>query len=399
MDQVMLEEKRRITYLEVIIPLFYILNQYKVGSISLGLICILVAIFVCGVQYKRFYVYKPLLLLFGFMLLHDIIRTFITGFAVNTWIERTIYLVFLACIPGRVNKENLYKVWKIIGVIAMAGLVYQAFQVYALGQNVSVIRIIPFLNMASNSASVYGRPHSIFMEPAAYSTWILPLLCMSLSKRDNIWAIIISLTVLLSTSSTGIIMVGIAWLYFSLFGVGENGKRSNSVILISILIIGIGIFSNTDLFSAAFQKLTNISLSNTSNNVRLMLGFMLFAGLPFVYKITGIPYLSVESYMRSGKVNLGAYGLSLNVSYLGFVNALGNCLLTYGVLGAFFYVRNFWRLFLESDRAGKCYVILCFASIFGQSVFWNSLFVTQFAVMLSNAEEPECKIFTFGREY
>ena len=43
--------------------------------------------------------------------------------------------------------------------------------------------------------------------------------------------------------------------------------------------------------------------------------------------------MNVENYMRSGEVALSKYKLSLNLSYLGFVNAIGNCMLIYGVFG------------------------------------------------------------------
>ena len=93
-----------------------------------------------------------------------------------------------------------------------------------------------------------------------------------------------------------------------------------------MLIIGIGAFSNLSIFSMALNKLTNISITNTSNSVRLVLGFQLFWAAPLIYKVLGIPYMNVENYMRSGEVALSKYKLSLNLSYLGFVNAIGKIL-------------------------------------------------------------------------
>lgn len=391
------EEKKKITFLEIIIPLFYILNQYKVMKVSLGLLAIIFAIATVIIKKKALIAYSPLLALFMFMLFHDVFKMFVAGFAINSWIERTIYLAFLMCVPENVDRNNLYRIWKIIGLIAMTGLFYQSFQVYALGRSVSIIKIFPFLELAGNNVSLYGRPHSIFLEPAAYSTWILPLLCMSLARSEFVWAAIISVSIFFSTSSTGIIMVGISWLFFTIIGQSVVGRRNNRLILVSVLIIGFGVLTNTDLFSAGLNKLTNISLDDTSNNTRIMLGFLLYAGLPIVQKVFGIPYLSVESYLRSGNVELGLYGLSLRTSYLGFVNALGNCLLNYGIIGSIFYLRLFYKVFKDSGKADKCYVAICFASIFGQSVFWNSLFVTQFAVMLVGAKFKDYKKFTFGR--
>ena len=177
-------------------------------------------------------------------------------------------------------------------------------------------------------------------------------------------------------------MTGVVWLFYAFASVRKEEKYSNSLMIVGILIIGIGALSNLSIFSAALNKLTNISIADTSNSVRLILGFQLFGAAPIMYKIWGIPYMNVENYMRSGEVALGKYGLNLNISYLGFVNSIGNCMLVYGIFGLFFYLKLFWNIWKESDLYSKCYVLTCLISIFGQSVFWNSLFVSQFAVML-----------------
>lgn len=394
-----LKYKKRLSIIEIFIPGFYILNQYKIGNVSLGLISMIMVIMWTVFKTHRLSVSSPLLALFAFMLVHDFVKAFVASPNIFTWIERMIYLLFLSSIIKNVNKDNLYKVWKFVGIIAIIGLFYQSYQVYILEQPVSMIKLIPFgTSESANYLHEYMRPHSFFLEPAAYSTWILPLLYMVMERRKFILAIVISISVMLSTSSTGLIMVGIVWLYFSILNVNENGNRKSGFILVSILIIGIGAFSSLGIFDASLEKITNISLDNTSNSTRLILGFQLFSQTPIEYKLLGIPFGSVEAYLRSGAVNLGMYGLSLSTSYLGFVNAIGNCLLMYGIFGAFFYLRLFYKYFLRADKSLKCYVLLCFLAIFGQSVFWNSLFVTQMAAILGCMEKPECKVLVLGKK-
>ena len=209
--------------------------------------------------------------------------------------------------------------------------------------------------------------------------------------------VFISISILLSTSSTGILMTGVIWLFYLFVSARSEGKYFNSLMIVGVLIIGIGAFSNLSIFSMALNKLTNISVTNTSNSVRLVLGFQLFWAAPLIYKVLGIPYMNVENYMRSGEVALSKYKLSLNLSYLGFVNAIGNCMLIYGVFGLLLYLKLFWNIWKESDLYSKCYVLTCIISIFGQSVFWNSLFVTQFAVMLCSVERSSFIRVTLGQ--
>ena len=90
-------------------------------------------------------------------------RMFITGFNTGLWVERVLYLLILSCIYKKVDEENLFRVWKIIGIIVMAGIFYQSFQVYILGQSVSTINIFPFLQSNSENYLLgYDRPHSFF---------------------------------------------------------------------------------------------------------------------------------------------------------------------------------------------------------------------------------------------
>lgn len=379
--------KKKFSLMEIFIPLFCLINQYEIAGLHLGLICVIAVVALYFIKYREFYLYKPLFIFFLFMIVHDFFRMYITGFNTGIWVERVLYLLILSSIYKKVDEENLFRVWKIIGIIVIAGIFYQSFQVYILGQSVSTINIFPFLQSNSENYLLgYDRPHSFFLEPAAYCTWILPLLCMCMKRKKHIWMVFISLSILLSTSSTGILMTGVIWLFYAFVSAGSDGKYFNSLMIVGVLIIGIGAFSNLSIFSTAFNKLTNISVTNTSNSVRLVLGFQLFWATPLIYKVLGIPYMNVENYMRSGKVVLRKYKLSLNLSYLGFVNAVGNCMLIYGVFGLLLYLKLYWKIWKESDLYSKCYVLTCIISIFGQSVFWNSLFVTQFAVMLCSVE-------------
>ena len=392
------KRKKKISLMESFIPLFCLINQYEIAGFHLGLICVITVVIIYSIKYKEFYLYKPLFIFFLFMIVHDFFRVFITGFSTGLWVERVLYLLILSCIYKKVDEENLFRVWKNIGIIVMAGIFYQSFQVYILGQSVSTINIFPFLQSNSENYLLgYDRPHSFFLEPAAYCTWILPLLCMCMKRKKHIWMVFISISILLSTSSTGILMTGVIWLFYAFVSARSEGKYINSLMIVGVLIIGIGAFSNLSIFSMALNKLTNISVTNTSNSVRLVLGFQLFWAAPLIYKVLGIPYMNVENYMRSGEVVLSKYKLSLNVSYLGFVNAIGNCMLIYGVFGWLLYLKLFWNIWKESNLYSKCYVLICIISIFGQSVFWNSLFVTQFAVMLCSVERTSFIRVTLGQ--
>lgn len=163
--------KKKINLMEIFIPLFCLINQYEIAGLHLGLISVIAVVGIYFIKYREIYLYKPLFALFLFMILHDCFRMFITGFNAGLWVERVFYLFVLSCICTKVDEENLFRAWKIIGTIAMLGIFFQSFQVYILGQSVSTINIFPFLQSSSeNYLLSYDRPHSFFLEPAAYCT-------------------------------------------------------------------------------------------------------------------------------------------------------------------------------------------------------------------------------------
>lgn len=393
--------KNKVGIIEIIIPLLYICSPYNIAGISLPVILILVSMVYLWLTGNRIHAYRPLLIFFLFMLLHDLIKMVIVPINIGLWLERIVYMVFLCTIAGKVEYEKLYKTWSFFGFFAVLGLFYQSVQVYLFHTPVKMINLFPFLStVAENNALAYLRPHSFFLEPASYVVWVIPLICMMLDKAKMIPAIIITISVLLSTSSTGIVMVAVIWGCYAFSLKGDTSKPVRRMFILAGILLIVGIFFSMDIFSSGIDKLMNISIERATNSVRLTLGYKLWWAAPLLYKILGIPYANVESYLRYGGVNLSEYHLNLNISYLGYVNGIGNCMLMYGAIGLFLYLRLFWKVWQDLDKRLKIYFITCVLSILGQSCFWNTIFVMQFAILIGcspNVKDNAIK-FVFGNK-
>lgn len=366
------------------IPLCVILGQYKLFGISLGLLMLSFSILYVVIKQRKILFYKPIFVFFIFMACHDLLKNFFTQVNVFLWIERIVFFVFLCCVIGNVDSEKLFRAWKNIGIIAMIGLYIQAVQVYIFGQSVGMIRLIPIgTSTAKNFTEEYMRPHSIFLEPASYATWMLPLLCMLIVRKRYVFAIVVTLSILLSSSSIGIMMTSFIWLYSVVKDLKYYNTRRTSLILITVLFVGVIAFTQMSVFSTSLEKLTSISSDNTSNYVRTSLGFDLYKDASVGSKIMGIPYQTVEAYLKQGEISLKDYGLSYDLSYLGFVNGLSSCMLYYGLIGLILFLYMYYLMFYNIDFKYKEYVLVCFMSLFAQSVFWNTVFVTQMAFILA----------------
>ena len=345
-------KRKELHILEYYLPLFYVLCQYNtmtLATFSAALIPTAAVVLIYFLQERRISIFRPLLYLVIFLLIHDLIKAFIVKPNINAWIERIIYLlmVFTAC--NNLSEDHLFKAWRFFGIIAMLGILYQTIMIYVVGQSVSMIRILPTAATDYKYFMLSSRPSSFFLEPAAYSTWIMPLLFLSIKRGKLMLAAAVSLTILLSTSSLGILFALVLWICYIL-SPDRHLKIAYRVIL-SICLFGAFIaFTQLEVFQTAFEKITNISTDNASNNARLLLGFEVYGTLSIPEKLLGISQSSILSYMLSGKIDLQAYGLSEATTWLGFVNAISNSLILYGVGGCALYLLTFLQILRRIKR-------------------------------------------------
>ena len=60
--------KKKISLMEIFIPLFCLINQYEIAGLHLGLICVIAVVAIYFIKYREFYLYKPLFIFFLFMI-------------------------------------------------------------------------------------------------------------------------------------------------------------------------------------------------------------------------------------------------------------------------------------------------------------------------------------------
>ena len=57
-------QKKKISLMEIFIPLFCLINQYEIAGLHLGLICVIAVVAIYFIKYREFYLYKPLFIFF-----------------------------------------------------------------------------------------------------------------------------------------------------------------------------------------------------------------------------------------------------------------------------------------------------------------------------------------------
>lgn len=176
------------------------------------------------------------------------------------------FLAMFICVPGYLDSQKLYTTCKYTAYIVTFLLFYQfAFQ-YISG---TTIRLnIPFLQPTEEAArafavSIYGRNSSLFLEPAHFAIYIIPVYAISLVQRDYVASIVFLLGLVISTSSTGIALAAIIPLIF--FVSSKDRKRTSMIPIVGALSLAI-YWLQANFYNRFIYKL---SLENLLTDIRV----------------------------------------------------------------------------------------------------------------------------------
>ena len=289
----------------ILIAVFPILSLYEfiplldVGLFLLLLIVVLKVIkqnLVSQINIEIFYTMLALIILnilVGAFKYPDITNTLNNSAGMIVF---TIPAIFLCC-PGYLEKDRFYQACKIVGLIATIFLFYQSFSYNIL--DVIIKGNLPFLTpLESGFVSIeYGRPTSFFYEPAHYCIYIAPIYAMALIKKDYWLTIILFTGGVLSTSTTGIILLLIIPLII-------NIKKAKLLFFISLFTI-IGIVFFVYLPDLVNEYLSKLSLSSLVENIRILGTVSLFKYFSMVEWLFGVGINRLAEFLLMSGENYG----------------------------------------------------------------------------------------------
>lgn len=356
--------------IEVYLPFYYLLSQYNVLLIGAGAIGLLiVALLTCsrnGYVIHWHKTYKYFSLFIGYVIIRQLLTIF-AGFNDSTTVLHSVMnitlsalLIVIVC-NTNFDEDVLYKSWKIAGIIYVAGIIYHLIALYIIGRAVTPITILP--GMARTEYSL--RPLSFFQEPAAFCTAIMPLLFLALKRKKYLTATWVTLAILASTSSVGVVLSCVLWGYYILTGFEISiGRRIGIVIvLIAILIV----FFNAPVFSDTISKLQAVSEGGSTWNSRVAGGFEVIASMNIFQWIFGSSmwsdtYVSMNlSKFASGSVVRYYYAADSSI----FLNTFAQYLFNYGLIGFSIFVKMLMVFFKGKSTRG--FIVMFIIAIFGQT--------------------------------
>lgn len=343
--------------IELFFSTLLIFSAYSFNGIPLQVVlwCLLFVLLLTKKKCKR-NVFRPLVILFVYILIHDFIYLFIANGNVNAFIMQIVYF---GCMIMAINVFDINKLkgsLNVIAIISLIGLLYQ-WGIIAAGGGVHPIEI-PFLDMEKNRLESFSvRPSSFFMEPAAYVEFMYIPLMFSLIDKKFIWTAIIIISEFLTTSTTGLLtsfIMLIAYIF--------TQKVSIKIRLFTLLLGGAMLFSLThvEAFKGSTEKLDN---TDVETNVRLTQGPYVVSTMNREEIICGAPYSSAYQYCSSGRAPYVVYyGKEV------YMSTTWRLILIYGFIGLYLYLLFYYKIIRENRETiplVACLIVIMFSSGFG----------------------------------
>lgn len=241
---------------------------------------------------------------------------------------------------------------------------------------VTISGVIPFLEEYNREVeSVFEgrilRISSAFAESSHFAVYEIPALLMLLfgktkSKCPIIWIVILSISVLLSTSSNGILIMGmvyIAYIYSRFFN-----KLNIAYIVIGgvILVSGYYLISRSqfieDVTYGLFVQESDMTTSKAE--MRIYRGFNMYADMPTDKKVFGIGWRNAQDYCKTCNNQLFS---KYAADVFDYFNSIAGTLIYTGLIGLTFLTLFFYTLFKRVDDFCTKTLIACVFILMGSS--------------------------------
>lgn len=226
------------------------------------------------------------------------------------------------------------------------------------------------------------RPSSLFLEPAHFSYFVaVPLAYMLGVMRTNwktiIGAMIITVALVLSTSSSGLLVLVICWAFFFSKSMSKNdcGKTvvNPLVILGGILLIAavIGLLMSplsADLFARA--------LDGGSVSTRIIRGFLIFSQMGTFEQLFGVGINNLTSYIEC----FGVY-TPYDEAILEYLSGFNSCFVYSGIFGLLAFLFFAFSLLRGSKTPFSKITWLIFMVIFFYASIQFTLLFSYFVIV------------------
>lgn len=291
-------------------------------------------------------------------------------FNVSIPIEYIYHILVMLAIIVYFSRENtgIESFWKTLYL----GSAIQVVLLFV--QEVSFLSTGSFITYVLNAQE--ERPAALYSEPAHYCIFMVLILFSLLFQIDRlnisekkriIAAIAVSLSIIFSSSSSGLIYLGFVWGTWMLF------YKRVRVKFVSLFFVVIGVaylITMTDFFEVAYKHLMTMDMHSVNSGAfRIFRGFDLYVHLPFANKIFGYGLGQTGNIVKE----IGFYSIYDNIFTRGsdYVSGLSSIILESGLIGLIAYLIFMIRIFNSGKIQTKLLITLYLLLIFSNEILYT----------------------------
>lgn len=366
-----------------LLPLYPIMFMYMIGPVPLGLIVYTPLLLVLFTRRRRLKVDPTYGWLCLLLLLDEFIQLPLSytdsTVIFHILVPQVIFMASIPCASNYLKMEDILTPYTCISVLYMLGLFYQVFQLFVLNTPImGPVLLFPDLVSENNVVSEeILRPMSFFQEPQAYATWMSIFLIIMLDRKKYLLAALATVTVLLSGSTEGLVLVAIVWSFYILF---FHSKLWVKICILVAVFFIVWAYMTLEIFSVGLNKVVE---TEYGENERLVQGFRMLKYLDLPGWLFGIG-TSLNRYYTAYMSSGGRSG----VEYIYMTSAAGT-IVTNGVFVAtafFVFLLNKIRL---KHKSVFIFSVILLVLPFAQSFFFGSGFVYVISLFYLLKKEKE----------
>ncbi len=277
------------------------------------------------------------------------------------------FMFYTFCLLYTSRKLFIYRIAsKVVITVSLLATVYVAIQyIFYFSLHTILKGQMPFLPiyftdyLSIDYASIYSRKFfrasAFFLEPAAFSQYVIAGLVIQLFKKDTkkqmTWALVFTVGLILSTSIQGTILaaaVWCIWLLMKLLSPKNIGDMLLVLMLLFLIPLVMYLFYNSSFFDQIFSRLSG---SYSAVDARFG-GFSYIAELQSFHKIIGTGFGNTLEHVWMSSASYIWYGT--------------------GLIGIIFVAIMFIKQFFNNKESISRILCLIYAVLFLGAFLFNS---------------------------
>lgn len=325
-------------FFTIICILSPILRTYVFGEIELSAWCFLaIGIILLWQVFRtnlKIHITWQMLPMLAVLIVHAF-YILLTGGNILGMFHQLVYLIVcFLFFPNFFDAEFGFKLYEIVTILSSVFGIIQLFVAEIFGYYIS--GALPISNALANAyaeemnggllaAGLPVRPRSFFGEPSDFGIFVGSYLIIllftkkKLSQKDSVVALLITLGQICVRSSTGILLLGVAWGGYIIKTLIRNRYSKRTLLLLALIFAGGVCFLFTDTFQLFAQRTFDLSMAGgTMGRI---------GGYKLVFDISN--YSVFQLFFGHGLIKTTVFlpGWALVLWYFGIVGVMGYILM------------------------------------------------------------------------